>query len=63
MVLEFKIKYINYIQKNNNLIFNYSKLKNIIIKIYFPKCTTIMSKAIVIQMKWIIYQIKEDEIL
>ena len=23
MVLEFKIKYINYIQKNNNLIFNY----------------------------------------
>ena len=22
MVLEFKIKYINYIQKNNNLIFN-----------------------------------------
>ena len=28
MVLEFKIKYINYIQKNNNLIFNTKFLNN-----------------------------------
>ena len=27
MVLEFKIKYINYIQKNNNLIFNLNDQK------------------------------------